>query len=102
MLHRQGEGERAPGANCAFDPNAPTMHLDESFGQCEPETRAFDRLTRTGLLELLEDPIVVLVSDAAARAADGDRRGVVQPSRTEDHPTAGRRELHRVREQIEE
>src|SRR3981081_4416037 len=84
-VKRQGERELAAGPNRALHPDAPTMHLHESFGQREPEAGAFDGLARTGLLELLEDAILVLASDADTGVADRDLHGIVHPSRRERH-----------------
>src|SRR6266851_127187 len=54
---RHAEGEGAPGAGDALDPEPPTVQLDQALRLCEAETGA--RLlapARLGLHELLEDP----------------------------------------------
>ena len=57
---------------------------------------------RLGLLELLEDPLPILGGDARAGIGDRDSDLAVDPRRAHVHLAAGGRELHGVREQVED
>ena len=57
---------------------------------------------RLALLELLEDPLPILGSDARAGVGDRDPDLAVDSRRAHVDLPAGRRELHRVREQVED
>ncbi len=57
---------------------------------------------RLALLELLEDPLPILGGDAGAGIGDRDPHLAVDPRRAHVHLPAGGRELHGVREQVED
>ena len=79
------------------------MQLDEPLRQREAETRSLALLdARLGLLELLEDPLVILGGDAGAGVGHRDAHLAVDLRRAHvDRPARGR-ELHGVREQVED
>src|SRR5262249_42533013 len=60
----QCEEKPAPFADFAFDPNFPSMHLDELFRQRKAQAGAlrFSRLTRC-LLKFEEDPFMIFCRD---------------------------------------
>jgi hypothetical protein len=71
LLDRQRENEAAAATQRALDPDPAAVQLDEAPREREPEARAltlFDADAR--LLELLEDPLVVLAADAGPVATD--------------------------------
>src|SRR5439155_7387851 len=100
---RKRERERAPLARLALDPDAAAVQLDESFGQRQSEACPFP-LVGAGLrlLELLEDPFLILGCDAGPRVGNQYAHLTVEPRRLEIDVPARRRELHRVRKEVED
>src|SRR5919204_6478704 len=69
----QGEHERAPLAKLAVDPDPAAVQLDEPLRQREAEAGSLPLLdARIGLLELVEDPLVILGGDAGTRVGHRD------------------------------
>ena len=79
------------------------MQLDEALGQRESEAGA-GRMRRSLVeaLERAEDPRVLILWDAEARVDDLELEVVRGRPQVEADPTAGRRELHRVRQEVEQ
>src|SRR4029077_17947903 len=86
-----------------LDPDPTAVQLDEALRECEAEACALALLhTDVSLLELLEDPLLVLGCDA--RAGIGHRHlhvAVHVPGRHRDAAARGC-ELDRVRQNIED
>ena len=79
------------------------MQLDEPLREREAEAGALALLdARLGLLELLEDPLVILGGDARAGVGDRDPHLAVECAARHVDGPARRRELHGVREQVED
>ena len=82
--------KRASLAELALDPDPAAVQLDEPLREREPEAGPLALLdARLGLLELLEDPLVVLGRDARAGVGDRDPHLAVDPRRA--HVDAARR-----------
>src|SRR5579862_9131324 len=99
----QCEDEPAPLPELALDPDPAAVELDETLREREPETRAFalpDADFR--LLELLEDPPLVLAGDPGTGVGDRDEHLLVDALRCDDDAAALRSELDRVREEVED
>ena len=79
------------------------MQLDEPLREREAEAGPFAGALRgpACLLELLEDPLLVLRSDADTRVTDGHDHIAVAPARRDPYTPPVRRELDGVREQVE-
>src|SRR2546428_8539147 len=99
----QRKCESAALADLALDPKPAAVQLDEALREREAESGAvFSMRTGGGLLELLEDLRMILGGDPHARVPDGDADLAIHPMRSHiDSPTF-RRELHRVRQQVEQ
>ena len=81
-LDRQREDEAAALSGLALDPDPAAVQLDEALGEREPEPGAFSLLhADVGLLELLEDPLLVVGRDP--RAGVGRRTPATSPSTRE-------------------
>src|SRR4051812_45732411 len=99
----QREDERASVADLAVAPDPAAVHLDEALRKREPEAGAL-LLPGTGLrlLKLLEDAVEILGGDARPGVGHGNPHlAVVLRGGDIDQP-ARRRELHGVREQVED
>src|SRR5262249_44325843 len=100
---RQCEDEAAAVAGLALDPDPTAVQLDEPLREREPEPGAIALLEADlGLLELLEDPLVILGRDSRSGVRHGHERLAVHPRGLDADVPARRRELHRVREQVED
>src|SRR6266511_4757934 len=102
---RNPEGEGRALADLALDPDL-AVEVPENFtGYGEPEpgsSRLFGERV-AGLLEALENPVVILLVDADAVVANVDAQGAVLPPRLEPHPTCllvGK--LHGVGDEIDD
>ena len=68
LLDRQREDEAAAVPELALDPDPPAVQLDESLRERETEAGALALLDAdVGLLELLEDPLLVLAARCPGR-----------------------------------
>ena len=91
-----------PDAHLALDPDPPAMQLDELPRQGQPEPGALHLLRRRPHLpELLEDRLLVLGRDADARVAHRDLDDPIHRHRPDVDPPALRRELDRIRQQVQ-
>src|SRR5947207_8843784 len=90
-------------AEAAGEVDRPAVQLDEALGQRESEAGA-GRMRRSLVeaLERAEDPRVLILWDAEARVDDLELEVVRGRPQVEADPTAGRRELHRVRQEVEQ
>src|SRR5919106_6235792 len=97
-----GEGERRAASDPTLDPDGAAVELHELPTKGEPQTSPLV-LGRAGadLAKLLEDRILVLGGDADAGIADRDLDRAVCRHRPNVDPAARRRELDRVRQQVE-
>src|SRR5262249_11954294 len=97
-----GEAEPAALAQCALDPDASTLQLDQAPGEGQAEASARVAASRRALelLERLEDALLVLRRDARARVRDHDLDGSLQAMGRDVDPSALRSELHGVGEQV--
>src|SRR5947207_2818612 len=103
MAHRQRERERRPGPDLTLHPDPAAMQLDKFPAQRQPEARPFRLLVRgPHLTEFLEHRVVILRRDADARVRYRDLRRPVHYACSHLNPPALRRELHGVREQIQQ
>src|SRR4029079_1261762 len=99
---RQREREGAALPELAVHPDAPPVELDEALRQGQPQAGAVTLLLAGGgLLELLEDPRLILGRDARPRVGDGDPQLAILPGGTDGHGATRGRELDRVGEQVE-
>ena len=99
--HREREHRAVPELACHPDPSA--VQLDELPAQREAEPRPLRLLVRTPYLpELLEDDLVMLGRDPDAAVGHRDLRDAIHTRRAHLHASALRRELHRVREEVEQ
>ena len=100
---RQRKGEGAPATELALEPDPSAVELHEPLRERKAEARPFALPDpRLALLELLEDPVPILGSDARTGVGDGNPDLAVDPRRAHvDLPTGGR-ELHGIREQVED
>src|SRR5205807_4136910 len=83
-------------------PEAATVQLDETPRQRKSQTRALLQMGRAGLLELLEDSLVVRHGDAGSIVAHAYDHLVACAVCTDVDMTATARELQRVRDQVEQ
>src|SRR5712692_4361896 len=103
LLHRQCEHEAAAVARLTLDPDPAAVQFDESFREREPEASALALLRAdVGLLELLEDPLPVFGRNARASVGHRHLHLTVDLRRGYHDAASLRRELHRVREQVED
>src|SRR5262249_11174888 len=103
MAHRNREREGRTYANLALDPDPAAMELDELPRQRQSQTGALDLLGgHPHLLELLEDRFLVLRRDTHTSVADRYLHGAVHGFRRNLNPAALRRELDRIREQVQQ
>src|ERR1051326_4943015 len=112
VIDRQDQRERRAAAGRRLHVDAAVMELDEVPRQRQAEARAAAARApaELRLVELVEDPLQVvgrdadpLVAHVDAHRVDADRRRRLRHVRRGDrHRAAIRRELHRVREQVEE
>src|SRR5262245_31141651 len=101
---RNRERERRALAEFAFEPDSPTMELDEPASQREPEPGALllARVVVPDLAEFLEHRVLVFLGDANAGVLHGDHREVIiAPGRNVDAPAVGR-EFDGVGQQVDE
>ena len=92
-----------PDADLAVEPHPPAEQLDDPLGQREAQAGALLlRRSPAALLERLEDALAVLRRDADAGVGDGHRAPRRRPRRPHRRPATGGRELHRVRQQVEQ
>src|SRR5262249_43195160 len=84
-------------------PDAPAVHLHDLLGDGEPEARAALGLGKraVGLVELLEDPILLMKWDAGSGVCDRDREMAVPRARGDAH-LASVGELDGVAHEIEQ
>src|SRR5438270_6374697 len=100
---RQREYERASLARLAVDPDTPVVQLNESLRKREPETCALALTgTHPRLLELLKDPLLILGRDARAGIRNRHKNLTVDLGGLQIDVPSRRRELHRVREKVED
>src|SRR5215813_192918 len=98
---REGEGRSAP--YHAFDPDLASVKFDELPRDGETESGAFHFLRSCPhLLELFEHPILIRRGNANAGVRDRDLHDAIIRSRPDGDLATLRRELQRVREQIEQ
>src|SRR5277367_188484 len=100
---RQREDETTPVPGLALDPDVAAVQLDEALRERQTEPRALSLLRPgVGLLELLEDP--VLVGERYPRSRVGHRHPhlPVDPRGRDRDLAARRRELDGVREEVED
>src|SRR5438067_2671612 len=103
LLDRKREHEAAPMPGLAFDPDAPSVQFDETLRERESEAGALALpYADVRLLELLEDPFLVVCRDTGPGVRHRDQHLSVLPRRRDDDASAPRRELDRVREQVED
>src|SRR5919109_5539282 len=87
----------------ALDPDPAAVELDETLGKGEAETGALALLhADIGLVKLLEDPLSFLGDDARTRVGHRHPHFAVDTRRGDDDAASLRRELDRVREQVED
>src|SRR5687768_14964649 len=101
---RQGYGEhRALALAFAIDANGAPVGLDElaGDGETEAETAVLAACRVVGLAEALEDEGKELGIDSQARVGDLNVHGLAVDRRLHAHPSARRRELHRVPQEVE-
>src|SRR5207247_110947 len=101
--HRKREIERRSLARLGFDPDAPTVHLDDALGDRQAETGSalLARDRAVGLLELLENLGLIGRGNTGSRVAYRNRE---RPVRREgsDRDLALVGELDRVADQVEQ
>src|SRR5438105_9873288 len=103
LIRRQREDEAAAVPGLALDPDAAAVQLDKALRKGEPEPRTLALLhADIRLLELFEDPLVVLHSDTGARVGYRYQYLVVAARGRDDDLPSFRRELDGVREQVED
>src|SRR5437879_5100556 len=101
---RQRECERRAVAELTLDPDAPAVQLDELAreGEAKPGALVLLGVVRPDLPELLEHDLDVFAGDADAGVGHRHFHLAVQALRADlDAPALGR-ELHRVRQEVEE
>ena len=100
---RQREDEAAAVSGFALDPDPAAVELDESFREREPEPCPLSLVRPgVGLLELLEDPLLVTGCDSRPGVGDRHLHLAVGAGGRDDDAPACRGELDRVREQVED
>src|SRR3989337_30650 len=102
-VQRQLEGELGPLSERALEADRAAVQLDEAPGERYAEPGAFGLVgaVRADLLEFLENGCMILRRDAEAGVADRDLEHRSARLRVHAHRAAVRRELHRVREQVQ-
>src|SRR5262245_5107653 len=105
LLHapqRQAERERRAHPQLTLHPDLSTVQLDELPTQRQTQPSALHLLvSRPHLPELLEHRLLILRSDAHAGVADRDFNQAVLWHRPDLDPPTFRRELDRIRQQIQ-
>src|SRR4051794_7313795 len=102
-LDRKREDEPAAVPGLAFDPDAASVQFDETLRDCQSEPAAFAlQHSDVRLLELLEDPFLVVCGDTGPGVGHRYTHLSILPRRRDDDASAPRRELDRVREQVED
>src|SRR2546421_6407352 len=87
----------------ALDPDAAAVELDETLRKGEAKTAALALLhADIGLVKFLEDPLAFLGNDARARIGHRHVHLAVDTRRGNDDAAFDRRELDRIREQVED
>src|SRR5262249_39126454 len=100
---RNGERECRAHTQLTLDPDLAAVELHELTTQREHDLRALDLLRRRPhLTELLEHRFLVLGGDADSGVADQDLHVSIPWRRAHVDPPAFRRELDRVRQQVED
>src|SRR5256714_1236761 len=101
--HRQRERECASLAGLALHPDPAAVELDEPLRERKTKAGAFPRALclPAGLLELFEDPALVLRRNADARVLHVDDDVAIRARGGSVDGSAVGRELHRVREGVE-
>ncbi len=85
-----------------LDPDPPAVQLDEALREREAEAGAVTLLhTDVGLLELLEDPLLVAGCDAGPRVGNRHVHLTVEACGRHGNASARGRELDRIREDVE-
>src|SRR6185369_6676759 len=81
-LDRQREHEAAALSGLALDPDAAAVEFDQALREREPEPCALPLIDPDiGLLELLEDPVVILGRDSRPGVRDCHPHLAVHPGR---------------------
>src|SRR5690606_34394494 len=104
-LRRQWEtnDERAPFPQGTLDEYIASHPPGELSADRQPQPHAGARASLTvELEEWLEDPCLVLMGDTAAGIANTKLGPAIATAALDLHPPALRRELHRVRDQVDE
>src|SRR2546422_11381330 len=85
--HRQREPEDRAVPRARFHPDAPPVQLDDPPGDGQPKARAAlpARARAVGLLELLEDLLLVGLGDARTGVGDRDQELAVGEPRLDRH-----------------
>src|SRR5215216_1411206 len=101
---RKLEVERGALAFLGLEPDAPTHPLDQLAADIEPEPGSADALrhVRIQAVELLEDPGLVVVGNPHSFVDDPEHDRPVSRLQAELDPTAARRVLHGVVDEVHE
>src|SRR5262245_22804481 len=103
LLDRKREAEPAAAPSLAFDPDAPSVQFDEALRERESEAGPLALPhAHVRLLELPEDPFLVVCGDTGPRVRHRHEHLSVLPRRRDDDASPPWRELDRVREQVED
>src|SRR5205823_2786071 len=94
--------EQRPGLVGVNEPDVAAVQLGDGFGDGQAEARAGAGAGAVGAVEAVEDVRLRLGGDAAAGIAHGDDVAAVFRSRGDLDAAAGRRELQRVVEKVEQ
>src|SRR5262249_6545830 len=101
--HWYRERERRARPDLALDPDLAAVQFDELPRQGQAEPRALDLFGgHPHLLELLENRLLILRRDTDPGVTDRYLHGAVHRFSLDLDPAALRRELDRVRQEIEE
>src|SRR5262249_33474065 len=101
--HREREPEGRALAQARLDPDTSSVHLNDAFDDGEPKAGATLGASAgaIGLLELLEDLLLIRFGNARPGVGDGDREGPVRHRHLDLHLTSVG-ELDGVPHQIEQ
>src|SRR5690606_14750661 len=99
---REGELDGRAGTGGAVDPDAPAVQFDEMPGDGEPQPGSGVGAGAIRLVEPLEDSIPILGGNAGAGVGYPDDQVVVFGRCPDGDDAAGRGELHRVVDQVDQ